>query len=41
MRNVLIHEYFRVDLNLVWGVIKKELPKFKKQIQKILDERAG
>ena len=26
MRNKLIHEYFGVDLEIVWAVIKEELP---------------
>jgi uncharacterized protein with HEPN domain len=26
MRDILIHEYFEVDLALTWQVIKKELP---------------
>ena len=35
-RNVLIHEYFDIDINLVWKIIKKDLPKLKKQIAAIL-----
>lgn len=38
MRDKLIHEYFGVDLELVWETIKKELPKLKDQILKILQE---
>lgn len=38
MRNKLIHEYFGVDEYLVWEVIKKDIPKLKKQIQKLLEE---
>ena len=36
MRNKLIHEYFNVDLELVWEVIKKDLPPFKLQIERLL-----
>ena len=35
MRNRLIHEYFGTDLNLVWNVIKNELPTFKTEPEKI------
>jgi uncharacterized protein with HEPN domain len=35
-RNILVHEYFGVDLNLVWEMIKRDLPKLKKNILKIL-----
>lgn len=36
MRNFLIHEYFGVDLKLVWRTIKVDLPKFKKQVAAVL-----
>lgn len=35
MRNKLIHEYFGVDLGLVWRVVKDDLPPFKKQIAEL------
>ena len=38
MRDVLIHAYFGIELERVWNVIQKELPKLKKQIQQILKE---
>src|SRR3989338_10840623 len=34
-RDVLIHHYFGVDLNIVWDIIKKNLPVLKEQIKKI------
>ncbi len=33
MRNRLIHEYFGTDLSLVWNVINKEFPSFKKVLE--------
>ena len=38
MRDKLIHEYFGVNLKLVWMTIKNELPELKNQILKILEE---
>jgi len=38
MRDKLIHEYFGVNLELVWGTVKDKLPELKKQIIKILKE---
>ena len=38
MRDVIIHSYFRVDLDAVWNVIKRDLPDLKKKIEKILKE---
>lgn len=37
-RDVLTHSYFRVDLNLVWKIIKDDLPVLKKQILQIKNE---
>lgn len=36
MRNKLIHEYFGVDLNLVWSVVKNDIPPLKEQIKTVL-----
>ena len=38
MRDKLIHGYHGVDLEIVWMVVKEELPPLKPMIQKILDE---
>jgi len=35
-RNLLVHEYFRVDLKIVWKIIEQEIPTLKKQINSIL-----
>ena len=36
MRNKIIHEYFGVDLELVWVVVKKDTPELKEKIEEIL-----
>ena len=35
MRNRLIHDYIGTDLQLVWNVIKNELPSFEENLKKI------
>ncbi len=35
-RNLLVHEYFRVNLDLVWAIVEQELPTLKAQIIEIL-----
>jgi len=35
MRDILIHEYFGVDMELTWNVAKRELPKLRRPIAKI------
>ena len=36
MRNVMIHEYFFVDLGTVWTTVKDDLPKLKQQVDRLL-----
>jgi len=38
MRDKLIHQYFGVDLELVWETIRTDLPELKNQIVRILKE---
>ena len=38
MRDVLIHEYFGTDTELVWRTIKNDLPIFKRHIEQIFSE---
>ena len=35
-RNKVIHEYFGVDLELIWDVVKKHIPKLKMEAEIIL-----
>jgi len=37
-RNVIIHEYFGVSVQILWGVVQKELPKLKIQLHQILND---
>ena len=36
MRNLLIHEYFGVDVKILWHTVKKSLPPLKKQIKQLI-----
>ena len=38
LRDVLIHAYFDVDIDLTWEIVKDELPDLKKKIKIILDD---
>jgi uncharacterized protein with HEPN domain len=38
MRNVLIHEYFGVDLNIIWHTLVDDLPALKAQVQRLVLE---
>ena len=37
-RDVIIHGYFGIDLDLVWKIIKEDLIKLKKDIQRVSKE---
>ncbi|NJM66265.1 MAG: DUF86 domain-containing protein [Acaryochloris sp. RU_4_1] len=36
LRNVLVHEYFRVNLELVWRIVEQDLPDLKAKVEAIL-----
>ncbi len=38
-RDLLIHAYFSIDLDLVWKIIEKDLQPLKTTIEKILKEK--
>lgn len=37
MRNILVHDYFGVDMAEVWNAVDKDVPALKRQIQKMLE----
>lgn len=37
MRNILVHEYFGVDRDIVWAVVEKDLPPLRDAIRLRLD----
>lgn len=40
-RDVLIHDYLKVNLNRVWGVIELNLPELKATVEEILQDSQG
>jgi uncharacterized protein with HEPN domain len=38
MRNKVIHEYFRVDLKVVWETIQERIPEVKPLFEKMLKD---
>jgi uncharacterized protein with HEPN domain len=37
-RNLVVHEYFRVSLNLVWSIVQNNIPPLKLTVQQILED---
>ena len=36
MRNVLVHDYFRVNERIVWETVDKDIPTLKEEVERIL-----
>ena len=36
MRNILVHEYFRIDRDAVWSVIEHDLPTLEPEVRRII-----
>jgi len=41
LRNVVIHEYFRVDIGILWQTIKHDLPPLAPLLRKMLEGEPG
>jgi uncharacterized protein with HEPN domain len=40
-RNIIVHEYFRLSLSLVWSIVANDLPRLKVQVMQVLSEIGG
>ena len=38
LRDVVVHQYFGLDLELIWDVVKKDIPQLKPKILSVRDE---
>lgn len=41
MRNILVHNYFSIDTDIVWAVIENDLSRLKDSVVSILNELRG
>ena len=41
MRDVLIHHYFGIDYDIVWEVLRKEIPELHRELQRIIALEGG
>ena len=37
MRHILVHDYFRINLDVLWIVIKEDIPLLKEQVKEYLN----
>jgi uncharacterized protein with HEPN domain len=38
MRNILVHDYFRINQEIVWETVEKHLPALKTEVEQILGQ---
>ncbi len=38
LRNYVIHGYDKVDDVIIWGIISRDLPKLKNEVEKLLND---
>jgi uncharacterized protein with HEPN domain len=38
LRDILIHDYLKVNLNRVWGIIEQDLPQLKQTVEEVLQQ---
>lgn len=36
MRHILVHQYFRIDLDIVWGIVDRDLPGLETKLETTL-----
>ena len=37
MRNILVHDYFRINQGIVWETVENHVPVLKKEVQRVLE----
>ncbi len=38
MRNILVHDYFGIDTDVVWEAVEKEIPQLRERTRALLDQ---
>lgn len=38
LRNILIHQYFGIDVEIVWDLVRNKLPELREKVEKLLEE---
>jgi uncharacterized protein with HEPN domain len=41
MRNILVHDYFGLNLEEVWVTVERDLPTLRQQVRQILEAERG
>ena len=38
LRNILVHEYFGIDVEIIWDVVRNKVPQLRQQVEQILSQ---
>ena len=38
LRDILVHQYFGIDVEIIWDIVQNKLPALEAQIRKIIEE---
>ena len=38
LRDILVHQYFKVDMDILWDVVRTKVPELRKKLNDILGE---
>ena len=41
LRNMLTHVYFGIDDDIVWDVVRRQIPRLREQVERMLDQEDG
>ncbi len=41
LRNLVVHEYFRINIDIIWDIVENDLPMFKQQIKTLFKQQLG
>jgi uncharacterized protein with HEPN domain len=41
MRHILVHQYFEIDVDLVWTLVEHHLPQLKRQVEAMRKDLVG
>jgi len=36
LRNIIVHDYFKIDLEILWEVSQNEVPQLRQQVEQLL-----
>lgn len=39
LRDILIHDYFGVDLEIIWDVVENKVPNLKHTVERIIEDQ--